>query len=249
MCLKNVPFFGYNYCSTKNLTKPWRRIAKKGTRMFIPRFLRFDGYETIDIQEKLTAGTIDIHLERHPSKPFVCYKCTTPLLSKKGQYRLRLREVPIMDYATTIVFWRWQGHCPTCRKTRSEKVDFVAKETPHLTKDFAWWIGRLCEFSPVSNAAGFSNVGKMTTWRVDLKRMQIMLRYYKIPKVEAISVDEVYARKKGPPGESRNKKFFTVISDLKTKRVIWVSESRDKEALDEFACSLLIQGIAGGFST
>jgi len=92
----------------------------------------------------------------------------------------------------------------------------------------------MCEFSPVSRAAEFSGVGKMSAWRVDFKRMQIMLKYYKIPKVTHISVDEVYARKKGKEGESRNKKFFTVITDLKTRRVIWVSESRDKEALDEF---------------
>jgi transposase len=34
--------------------------------------------------------------------------------------------------------------------------------------------------------------------------------------------------------ESRNEQFFTVITDLKTRRVIWVSNSRNKAALDEF---------------
>jgi len=95
-------------------------------------------------------------------------------------------------------------------------------------------LGRLCEISEVSNAANFYDVSAMTAWRVDFKRMQIMLQYYKIPKITHISVDEVYARRKGPKGESRNKKFFTVITNLKTRKVIWVSQSRDKAALDEF---------------
>jgi transposase len=62
-----------------------------------------------------------------------------------------------------------------------------------------------------------------------------MLTHYKIPEVTSISVDEVYARKKEKySDESRNRRFFTVISDLKTRKVIWVSESRDKQALDQF---------------
>jgi transposase len=62
-----------------------------------------------------------------------------------------------------------------------------------------------------------------------------MFQYYKIPKVTRISVDEVYARKKKfSSKESRDKRFFTIICDLDTRRVIWVSESREKAALDEF---------------
>gem|GEM_PF-4009986 len=35
-------------------------------------------------------------------------------------------------------------------------------------------------------------------------------------------------------GENRDDLFFTVICDLDTRKVIWVSSSRRKEALDEF---------------
>jgi transposase len=62
-----------------------------------------------------------------------------------------------------------------------------------------------------------------------------MVQNYKIPDVERISVDEVYTRrKKYFKSESRNEQYFTVITDLKTRRVIWVSTSRNKAALDEF---------------
>jgi transposase len=46
----------------------------------------------------------------------------------------------------------------------------------------------------------------------------------------------VYARrkKKGDGNDDRDERFCTVITDLKTRRVIWVSQSRKKQALDEF---------------
>src|SRR5690606_15962952 len=99
----------------------------------------------------------------------------------------------------------------------------------------AWWLGRLCEIAPVSRVAEMFFRDETTLWRLDLARMKRMLAHYKIPKATAISVDEVYARKKPRfSGESRDERFFTVITDLKSRRVIWVSESRRKEALDQF---------------
>jgi hypothetical protein len=51
-----------------------------------------------------------------------------------------------------------------------------------------------------------------------------------------ISVDEVYARSpvQLKDGETREDLFLTVIIDHKTHKVIWVSQSRRKEALDTF---------------
>jgi transposase len=57
---------------------------------------------------------------------------------------------------------------------------------------------------------------------------------YKIPEVTHISVDKVYARSKGQKGETRNDRFFTIITDMKSRKVIWVSDSRRKEGLDAF---------------
>ena len=49
-------------------------------------------------------------------------------------------------------------------------------------------------------------------------------------------MDEVYARgkKQQKEGETRDDLFLTVVVDLKTHKVIWVSQSRRKEALDAF---------------
>jgi transposase len=205
--------------------------------MSLPRFLKvcFEGYEIEDFKEWLKEGRIEIFLERKEEKPFCCHRCGEGLGAHRGKYRVKLEGLPILGFRFFIHFWRLTGECRSCKKARAEKVDFISAETPHLTQDYAWWIGRVCEISAVSRVAELVNQDETTTWRLDLHRMQRMLSHYKIPAVTAISVDEVYARKKPKfQGENRDERFFTVICDLKTRRVIWVTESRKKQALDEF---------------
>lgn len=205
--------------------------------MILPRFLRsaFEGYEILDFKEFLTDGKIEVNLGRKLKKQWLCHRCGTKLGVQRGKHRLCLEGMPIMGFKLFVHLWRHKGHCGKCNKARSEHIEFVSAERPNLMKDYAWWIGRLCEIAAVSRVAELTEQDEMTTWRLDLHRMKQMAAHYKIPKVKRISVDEVYARKKAKSElESRNERFFTVISDLDTGRVIWVSPSRDKNSLDQF---------------
>ncbi len=93
----------------------------------------------------------------------------------------------------------------------------------------------MCEISTVSRVGELVGINKMSMHRLDFGRLKRMFQQYKVPKVRRVSVDEVYARKKKyGDKESRDKRFFTIICDLDTRRVIWVSELREKTALDEF---------------
>lgn len=164
-----------------------------------------------------------------------CYRCGSELGTAVSNHLMQLEEMPILNLKCFVKIWRFKGHCSKCKKTRSEAIDFVCPESPHLTAEYGWWLGRLCEISAVTNAAGLCKQAAMNLWRHDFARMKRMLQFYKIPDLTRISVDEVYARKKKRgPEESRNDRFFTVVSDLKTHKVVFVSEGRSKEALDEF---------------
>jgi len=202
--------------------------------MRFPRLFTFSGYETRDIKEYLSKGFVEIHLVRDRDTEAACSRCETALTNLSRGYRLRIEHMPTMGNRTFIIFVRQKGYCSNCKKYRSEKVEFISAHTPHKSKDFAWWIGRMCEIAPVSRVAELMEQGALSTWRMDLKRMKKMFQYYKIEHPKYISVDEVYVRKKKKEGETRSDLFFTVISDLTTRRVIWVSEGRSKEALDQF---------------
>lgn len=207
--------------------------------MKLPRFLSklIPGYEVIDLKEWRSQGQIEIYFKKREDgrRKCLCSRCGTELGNSHGKYPLKLKTMPIFNFTTYICLWREKRYCPVCKKVRSETLDFVSDESPHLTKEYAWWIGRMCEFSPVTRVAEFTGNQAMSVYRLDYERMRRMFQYYKIPSFKRICVDEVYARKKSYyRKESRDKRFFTVICDLDSRRALWVSDSRSKEALDEF---------------
>lgn len=199
------------------------------------RVFRFPGYETLDVGVRIDARRVDVELGAETRKEFLCHRCQAPLKTSRGRHRVRLEGLPIGRLKTFIHLWRDKGDCPKCKKVRSERLDFISDESPHLTKAYAEWIGTLCEIAAVSRAAEFIGLDDMTVLRLDYARLKKLIQSYKIPPPRRLSVDEVYARRKSKfSGESRNERFFTVITDLNSRRVIWVAESRDKKALDEF---------------
>ena len=205
--------------------------------MKLPRFLTklIPGYEVTDLKEWIKNGFIEVYL-RPLSDEMACNRCNTALSSFHGSYSITLQHLPLFNFKTYLRLKRRKGFSPTCKKIRSEKLYYVAPESPHYTAEYSWWLGRLCEFSTITKAAKFTQTNEMTLWRMDFERMRRMFQHYKIPKVTKISVDEVYAQKYRPGFRNggRDKSFFTVICDLDSRRVIWVSESRSQSALDEF---------------
>ena len=214
---------------------------------FIPRFLKFEGYETTDVQVSVRDKKVNVVLKPLADKPFVCHLCGHEMTRLIHSKQRKINDLDIRGFKTVISFPRRTGECTHCCKQRVEEVEFISPLSPHYTKEYSWWLGEMCEMTPVKRAAKFCGIDNMTLRRIDLNRMLHMVQHYKIPIARKISVDEVYARKKARfRGESRNKKFFTVISDLETRKVIWVSQSRDKDGLDQFfriigpeACKLI----------
>jgi len=203
----------------------------------IPRFLRnsFPVFEVLDLKEWLSEGRIELRLRAKDSKDFCCHRCGQDLVASRGKHPVKLLGMPIMGLKLEIHFMRAKGHCSRCKKARSERIEFISPESPHLTQDYSWWIGRLTEIAPVSRVAELLDLEAMTVWRQDFSRLKRLLQHYKIPPLTHISVDEVYARSKEKfAGESRTERFFTVITDLKTRKVVWVSESCAKKGLDQF---------------
>jgi len=206
--------------------------------MRIPQFIRkvVPGFEVIDVKEWLSRGCVEIYVTRKSSNKPRCSVCSGDLGVRRGKYFVKIKTMPLFNLETKICVWRHKYHCSTCGKARAENFDFVSPETPHISREYSWWMGRLCEITSVKQAADFSGNDKSTTWRLDFNQMKRRFQYYKPPKATKISVDEVYARRKKYGGwkESRDKRFFTIVCDLDTRKVIWVSESRSKEALDEY---------------
>jgi transposase len=199
-------------------------------------FQNFQGFVTKDVKEYRSDRRIEIWLEGAENKIHKCDRCSEALGSYKDQYRIKAKHLRMMDWTVEVVFFRQKRFCPNCNKVRSEYVEFISRGSPHVTVDLSWWLSRLTEISSVLGASRLVSIDKSIVYSVDKYNLRRFLQLYKIPIVKRISVDEVYARskKQQKEGETRDDLFLTVIVDVKTHKVIWVSKSRRKEALDEF---------------
>lgn len=204
-------------------------IVSSIIQKFIPNF------EVRDVKIDEDNQKIIIFISELEGADHYCTRCGHEVEKYTGKYPITPETMPIFGYRCYLSFMRKKFYCPQCKKSRAQALEFISDETPHLTADFSYWMGKLCEISAVAQAAKLMGLDAYSTWRADYRRMNKLNASYKSPKVTKISVDEVYVRKHDKfKGESRSKRFFTIISDLDTRKVIWVSEGRSKKALDDF---------------
>lgn len=204
---------------------------------YLPYIFRsFQGYIVRDVKEFHSERRMELHLEPEVDKKRLCHYCGTELGNYHDKYHVRAKHLKAFNWSVELCFFREKRHCTCCKKVRGEWIDFLCPTSPHVTLELAWWISRLSEIATVIQVAKLESLDKMATYRVDKYILRRLLQGYQIPAVTHISVDEVYARspKQKAKNETRDDLFLTVIIDHRTRKVIWVSQSRRKEALDTF---------------
>jgi transposase len=206
-------------------------------KIYVPyAFKSFQGFSIVDIKESVVTREMEIVLEGNADRECICNRCNSPLGAIKDRYRVKARHLKCFGWNVTVTFYREKRFCPLCEKVRSELIEWICPTSPHMTMELAWWINRMSEVTSVLAVARLESVDKMACYQVDHYILRRLLQWYEIPKVTRISVDEVYARspKQMEKDENRDDLFLTVIVDQSTRKVIWVSKSRRKEALDQF---------------
>lgn len=208
----------------------------KGNNYLPYIFRSFQGFKVVDVKESIVDRHMQVHLSSEPDRIRLCTTCGHKLGDKKDQYFVKAKHLKAFNWTVEICFFREKRFCENCKKVRSEWIDWICPTSPHMTLELAWWINRLSEMSTVLQVSKLESVDKMACYKVDKHILLRLLQGYEIPSVTHISVDEVYARspKQQKKGENRDDLFLTVIIDHRTHKVIWVSQSRRKEALDTF---------------
>ncbi len=205
--------------------------------VYVPyAFRTFQGFFVTDIKESIISKEMEIVLTPEADRVCLCSRCGERLGAVKDRYLVRARHLRCFDWKTSVRFYREKRWCPSCRKTRSELIEWLCPTSPHMTMELAWWVNRLSDVTSVLAVSRLESIDKMACYELDKYILQRLLQGYEIPKVRRISVDEVYARSKKQMKENENRDdlFLTVVVDQDTHKVIWVSQSRRKEALDQF---------------
>ena len=204
---------------------------------YLPYIFRsFQGFRTTDVKEFHGKQHMELVLESEPDHVKLCGVCGNKLGDIHDPNWVRAPPLCGRSPPRCVCFFREKRHCDTCKKVRSEWIDWICPTSPHMTMELSWWINRLSEITSVLQVSKLESIDKMSAYKVDKYILQRLLQGYEIPSVTHISVDEVYARSpvQQKKGETRDDLFLTVVVDQRTHKVIWVSQSRRKEALDSF---------------
>lgn len=196
--------------------------------------IQFQGYDVNNVSLKEESSVVRIQLVKKVGSLVLCYKCGSELDKGHSFQRMQVEDLPILDKKTYLSFRRIKARCPQCKKIRLESVSFLAKSNPKMTSRLSFLLYKLCEIAPVSKTAEVLEMSSSSLWRNDLKVLQNQFENYEIPDVRLLSVDEVYARANHGESETYSDRFFTVITCLDRHKVVWVGDSKRREALDEF---------------
>jgi len=109
---------------------------------------------------------------------------------------------------------------------KRERLDFLA-DNPFYTKRFAWYVGRRCRSSTVSDVARELHLDWHTVKELDKQYMAAILTRAGTPAPKAIGIDEISIRK----GHS----YRIVVSDLVRGRPIWFGGlDRSEDSMRQF---------------
>ena len=207
---------------------------------------RFSGFKVkhVSLPKDDDKGVVRVHLVRKSEHSSLCYKCGSPLKTLHSHSKYQVEDSPILSHKVQLHFRRGKGRCDQCRKIRLEAIEFLSKANPKMTSRLSFLMYKFCEVAAVTRIAEIVDRNKMSLWRNDLLMLEMQYKNYRIPILNRISVDEVYAKGHHEEGENHLDRFFTIITCLKTHKVVGVEASRRKEALDNFFRKLGPEGCA-----
>jgi transposase len=144
-------------------------------------------------------------------------------------YDKRPRSVRDLSCGDRRVYLAYDGRrvdCTRCQVVKNESLDWLA-DHPLYTKRFAYYVGRRCRETTVSELAVELLLDWHTVKALDKQYMAEQTRRVGIKSTTAIGIDEISV--------GRGHEYRIVVSDLIRGRPIWFGgEDRSEKSLDAF---------------
>jgi len=192
----------------------------------------WDGFELVEVEEHPVGPgqpvpQIVLRLRAVPGYPKRCSRCGEPVVEIHDVSERRVRDLPVFDWDTWVVFPRARLACPRCGPT-VEAVPWLDRYQ-RMTTRLAEKIARLAMVLPIQHVAAWFAVHWDTVKQIDRRALYTRLgpiTRESLAGVRFLVIDE-FAIQKGH-------RYATVIVDPTTKRVLWVSRGRDRGAVRPF---------------
>jgi transposase len=199
----------------------------------LTKLLGWPGYRVFrhEIDEK--GKTLRLWVRRkRGNRKLVCSGCGRRLEEAHDTSEREVRDLPCMEFRTTVVVEVYRVCCPDCG-IKVEKVPQLPGKAP-FSKRFEDAVGQACESASALQVARRFGLPPSTVRGIDLRYLERWTAARRKPALVQMGVDEIFLGKK--------LKFITVVSNLDSAEPLWFGRERKKETLDEFFRSELSAG-------
>lgn len=189
----------------------------------------WEGFELVGVRrvpatEGGSVPQIELTLEPKPDDPKRCSRCGEVIVVIHDVAERRVRDLPILDAETWLIFPRARLECPRCGPT-VEAVPWLDRYQ-RLTTRLAEAIARLVQVLPIKHVAHWFRLGWETVKQIDQRALLSRLGPVDLRDVRVIAIDEFAIQ--------RGHQYATVVADPLRKRVLWVGRGRRREDLRPF---------------
>lgn len=199
----------------------------------------WDGFELVGVHREPASPSqpvpqIVLELRPVPTYPKRCSRCGEQVGEIHDVTERRVRDLPILDADTWLVFPWARLECPRCGPT-VEAVPWLDRYQ-RMTTRLAAAIARLAQVLPIKHVAAWFRVGWETVKQIDQRALVARLGPVDWSQVRVIAIDEFAIQ--------RGHRYATVVVESPTKRVLWVGRGRGREDLRAFFTLLGPEGCA-----
>jgi transposase len=199
----------------------------------------WDGFEVVEITTEdtlapdvlgLPAPRLVIRLQPKADAVKRCSRCGEPVVEIHDVSERRVRDLPIGEWDTWLVFPRARLQCPRCGPT-VEAVPWLDRYQ-RMTKRLADKIARLAQVLPIKHVAAWFGVSWDTVKQIDQRALATRLGPLEEQwaDLRVLAIDEF--------AQHRGHRYATVVIDPTRKRVVWIARGRDQDALRGFFTAL-----------
>jgi transposase len=202
----------------------------------LTKLLGWPGYRVYQHEINEAEKTLTLWVRRkRGNRKLVCSGCGRRVEEAHDTSERRVRDLPCMEFRTTVVIEVYRVCCPDCG-IKIERVPQLPSKAP-FSKRFEDAVGLACESAAARRVARQFGLAESTVRAIDLRYLERWAAARKKPALRQMGVDEIYLGKK--------QKFLTVVCNLETAEPLWFGQDRKKETLDGFFETELSRGQRG----
>src|ERR1051325_6906975 len=191
----------------------------------LTKLLGWPGYRFYRHEINERAKTLKLWIWRkRGNRKLVCSGCGRKLEEAHDVSEREVRDLPCMEFRTTVVVEVYGVCCPDCG-IKIEKVPQLPSKAP-FSKRFEDAVGQACESAAARQVALRFGLPASTVRAINLRHLERWAAARRKPALAQMGVDEIYLGKK--------QKFITVVSNLDSPEPVWFGRERKKETLDGF---------------